>query len=424
MQVEPMDCTGCGVCAQVCPMKGKAITMESATKLKEIELINQEYAYSLPLNKPFEPNSVKGLQFYKPYFEYSGACAGCGETPYIKTLTQLFGDRMLIANATGCSSIYGGTFPTCPYTKDGSDLGPAWANSLFEDNAEFGYGIALAKQTKRETFINTLKNIKFSNDVSIIVDKFLSDTNNHKQNREILEQLSFYSATRGIDECDKYLFENLGLIIKPSTWIIGGDGWAYDIGFGGLDHVIASGQNVNILVLDTEVYSNTGGQTSKSTPRGASAKFNQTGKTTKKKDLASMMLTYKDVYVAQISMGANPDQAIKAFIEAEQFDGPSLIIAYSPCVNHGYDLQYSQTHAFSSVSCGYNTLFRYNPTLNQPMQIDSIEPFSDYIEFTSSENRYKILDKVNPKNKDILLNLSKQDAINRRKSLVNQKNKK
>ena len=420
MQVEPMDCTGCGVCAQVCPMKGKAITMESDSKLKETELKNQEYACTLPQTQPFEPINTKGVQFSKPYFEYSGACAGCGETPYIKLLTQLFGDRMLVANATGCSSIYGGTFPTCPYTKDGLELGPAWANSLFEDNAEFGYGIMMAKNSQRQQFINTLSTINFSKDVALIVNKFLSDTNNHKQNREILEQLLLFSATRGVSDTDKYLFDNIGLIIKPSTWIIGGDGWAYDIGFGGLDHVIASGENINILVLDTEVYSNTGGQTSKATPRGASAKFNQTGKTTKKKDLASMMLTYKDVYVAQISIGANPDQAIKAFIEAENYNGPSLVIAYCPCVNHGYDLKYSQTHAFTSVSSGYNTLFRYNPDSKPAMQVDSIEPFSDYNEFVMSENRYKILDKVNPINKDELIAKSKQDALNRRKSLTNQ----
>ena len=420
MQVEPMDCTGCGVCSQVCPMKGKAITMESDSKLKEIELKNQEYAYTLPQKQPFEPNLVKGLQFRKPYFEYSGACAGCGETPYIKTLTQLFGDRMLVANATGCSSIYVGTYPTCPYTKDGLQLGPAWANSLFEDNAEFGLGLMLAKKDERDNFIKTLKTINFSEDIAQIVNKFLNDTNNHTQNREILEQLLLFSATRGVADSDKYLFDNIGLIINPSTWIIGGDGWAYDIGFGGLDHVIASGENINILVLDTEVYSNTGGQTSKATPRGASANFNQTGKTTKKKDLARMLMTYKDVYVAQISMGANPDQTIKAFIEAESYDGPSIIIAYSPCVNHGYDLRYSQTHAFTSVSSGYNTLFRYNPNNSPSMTIDSIEPFSDYVEYVNSENRYKILSKVNPTNKDNLLQKSKQDALNRRKSLVTQ----
>jgi len=422
IQVEPMDCTGCGVCAQVCPMKGKAITMEGDSKLKETELKNLEYAKSLPLVKPFEPNTIKGVQFSKPYFEYSGACAGCGETPYIKLLTQLFGDRMLVANATGCSSIYGGTFPTCPYTKDALDLGPAWANSLFEDNAEFGLGIMLASKDKREMFVNTLRNTKFSKGVQKIVDKFLTDTDNHAQNRELLQQLNLYSATRGIADTDKYLFDNLGLIVKPSTWIIGGDGWAYDIGFGGLDHVIASGENINVLVLDTEVYSNTGGQTSKATPRGASAKFNQTGKTTKKKDLAGMMMSYKDVYVAQIAIGANPDQAVKAFIEAENYNGPSIIIAYSPCVNHGYDLRFSQTHSQDSVASGYNTLFRYNPNVSPNMQIDSIEPYKDYIEYTNTENRYKILSKVNPENKDDLLAKSKQDAQNRRKSYTDKTN--
>lgn len=422
MQVEPMDCTGCGLCAQVCPMKGKAITMESDSKFKETEFKNQQYAYSLPQKHPFEPNNVKGLQFKKPYFEYSGACAGCGETPYIKTLTQLFGDRMLIANATGCSSIYGGTFPTCPYTKDALNLGPAWANSLFEDNAEFGFGIMQASTLKREQFIKTLQETEYTTDIKQIVDKFLKEPDNHQQNREILQQLNLYFATRGIDEQTKYLYDNIGLIIKPSTWIIGGDGWAYDIGFGGLDHIIASGENINILVLDTEVYSNTGGQTSKSTPRGASAKFNQTGKTTKKKDLASMMMAYKDVYVAQINMGANPDQAIKAMIEAENYDGPSLILAYSPCINHGYDMKYSQTHGFTSVACGYNTLFRYNPKCKPSMTIDSVEPYSDYNEFVNSENRFKVLDKVNPKNKDKLLKQSKQDADARRKAYKQVKN--
>ena len=424
MQVEPLDCTGCGVCAQVCPMKGKAITMESDSKLKEIELKNQAYAYSLPQVQPFEPNNIKGVQFKKPYFEYSGACAGCGETPYIKLLTQLFGDRMLVANATGCSSIYGGTYPTCPYTKDALNLGPAWANSLFEDNAEFGYGIMLAKQEQRNNFIHTLsQKTDFTPAIAEIVKKFLTNTNNHQQNREILQQLNLYSATRGIDDNDKYLFDNIGLIIKPSTWVIGGDGWAYDIGFGGLDHIMASGENINVLVLDTEVYSNTGGQTSKATPRGATAKFNQTGKTTKKKDLASMMMSYNDVYVAQIAIGANPDQAVKAFIEAEQYDGPSLIIAYCPCVNHGYDLKYSQTHSFASVSSGYNTLFRYNPNSKPNMQVDSVEPYSDYNEYVNSENRYKILGKVNPNNKNLLLSKSKQDAQLRRKTYVNKTKK-
>ncbi len=424
MQVEPLDCTGCGVCAQVCPMKGKAIIMTNDDKLKQTELINQDYAYTLPQVQPFEPNNVKGVQFKKPYFEYSGACAGCGETPYIKLLTQLFGDRMLIANATGCSSIYGGTFPTCPYTKDGLDLGPAWANSLFEDNAEFGYGIMNATNLKRNEFIDKLSKItNFSQPIQAIVNQFLKDTDNHSQNREILQQLNLFSATRNIDDNDKYLFDNLSLIVKPSTWVIGGDGWAYDIGFGGLDHVIASGENINILVLDTEVYSNTGGQTSKSTPRSATAKFNITGKTTKKKDLASMLMTYQDVYVAQISIGANPDQAVKAFIEAENYNGPSVIIAYCPCVNHGYDMKFSQTHGLECVASGYTTLFRYNPSSSPCMNIDSPEPYKDYIEFIESENRYKMLTKTNPQQKSILQSKSKQDSVTRRKNYVN-KNKK
>lgn len=421
MQVEPMDCTGCGVCSQVCPMKNKAITMESNKQLKEIEAINQAYASTLPQLQPFKPNNVKGVQFKKPYFEFSGACAGCGETPYIKLLTQLFGDRMLISNATGCSSIYGGTYPTCPYTKDALDLGPAWANSLFEDNAEFGYGIMLAHKMEREQFLNKLSNTQFTPQIQEIVDKFIASPNNHEQNREILHQLNLYMATRAVADEDKYLFDNLRMIVCPSTWIIGGDGWAYDIGFGGLDHVVASGENINILVLDTEVYSNTGGQTSKATPRGACAKFNQTGKTTKKKDLASMLMSYHDVYVAQVSMGANPDQVVQAFIEAEQYNGPSVIIAYSPCVNHGYDMKQSQTHCLNSVESGYNTLFRYNPTAKPCMQIDSSEPTKEYLEFTNSENRYSILSKVNSTHKDELLSRSKQDAEQRRKGYKDKK---
>lgn len=422
MQVEPLDCTGCGVCAQVCPMKGKAIVMSNDSKLKKDELVNQRYAYTLPQTQPFEPINTKGVQFKKPYFEYSGACAGCGETPYIKLLTQLFGDRMLIANATGCSSIYGGTFPSCPYSKDGLELGPSWANSLFEDNAEFGYGIMKSSYLQREQFIKILSKTKtFSPQIQNVVNQFIKDPDNHTKNREILQQLSLYQATRNIEPCDKYVFDNLQYLIKPSTWIIGGDGWAYDIGFGGLDHVIASGENINILVLDTEVYSNTGGQTSKSTPRGATAKFNITGKTTRKKDLASMLMTYKDVYVAQIAIGANPDQAVKAFIEAENYNGPSIIIAYSPCVNHGYDMKFSQTHSLESVASGYNTLFRYNPNANPNMVIDSPNPYKNYEQFIQSENRYKVLSQTNPAHKSKLQQQSSLDAKLRRESYIGKK---
>ena len=358
-------------------------------------------------------------------WQFSGACAGCGETPYIKLATQLFGDRMLIANATGCSSIYGGTYPTCPYAQDKDGFGPSWANSLFEDNAEFGYGIALAKKNLRKIFIERLKNTKFSPKLQKILSNFIKNEKNgienDEQNKQLILNLQNYKTQNKILPEEEFLFDNLSLITKPSIWIIGGDGWAYDIGFGGLDHVVASGENVNILVLDTEVYSNTGGQTSKSTPRGATAKFNLTGKTTKKKDLASMLMTYKDVYVASVCLGANPEQCIKAFVEAENYNGPSVIIAYAPCISHGYNLRFSNQHALNSVKSGYNTLFRYNPNLENPMQIDSFEPNLNYREYVETENRFAILEKVNKQNQEKLLNQSEQDAKQRRQNYKNQK---
>ncbi len=418
MQVDTLDCTGCGVCAEVCPVK--ALIMSDSSKVRDKEVANYQFSQTLNSNTPFATNTVKGVQFKKPYFEFSGACAGCGETPYIKLATQLFGDRMIIANATGCSSIYGGTYPTCPYSKDKDGFGPSWANSLFEDNAEFGYGMAIAKQNQRNNFINELKNKKFSKNIDEFVKKFLKNPQNHQQNRQIVIDLKAYQRGHLIKGDDRFLFENLNLIISPSVWIFGGDGWAYDIGFGGLDHVVASGENVNILVLDTEVYSNTGGQTSKATPRGASAKFNMAGKTTKKKDLASMLITYKDVYVATVAMGANPDQCVQAFVEAEEYDGPSVIIAYAPCINHGYNLRYAQQHAFESVKSGYNTLFRYNPSKAEPMQVDSYEPTMNYREFVEKENRFSILSKVNKQNMDALLSASEQDAKHRREGYLNQ----
>ena len=421
MQVDTLDCTGCGVCSTVCPVK--ALIMKDSNELRDKEIANEEFMLSLPENKPFKLNSVKGLQFQKPYFEFSGACAGCGETPYIKLVTQLFGDRMLISNATGCSSIYGGTYPTCPYSKDKDGFGPSWANSLFEDNAEFGYGIAIARKNQRNNFIETLKTKTFSNKISEYLQPFFKDTENHEYNKQLILTLKDYQKRHVLKNDDIYLFDNLNLITSPSFWIIGGDGWAYDIGFGGLDHVVASGENVNILILDTEVYSKTGGQTSKSTPRGASAKFNVSGKTTKKKDLASMLMTYKDVYVAQVSMGANPDQCVNAFIEAENYNGPSVIIAYSPCVNHGYNMRHTQIHAANSVKSGYNTLFRYNPTKQEPMSIDSFEPIETYENYVESENRFSILKNLNPQNKNKLIKQSKKDAENRRTAYKNNKNK-
>ena len=336
MQLSPLDCTGCGVCASACPVK--AIIMEQTEKILNKEIENDKVFLDLPKIQPKEVNSIKDVQFKKSYFEFSGACAGCGETPYIKLLTQLFGDRMLVANATGCSSIYGGTFPTCPYSKDEKGFGVSWANSLFEDNAEFGYGISVSKKNLRKNFIESIKNMNFSKKFANLVKKFLKNTENHSFNKEILLELKQLQKTEKLNKDDKYLCENSSLIISPSVWIVGGDGWAYDIGFGGLDHVVASGENVNVLILDTEVYSNTGGQTSKSTPRGATAKFNMGGKLTKKKDLASMLMCYEDVFVAEVCLNANPEQCLQAFIEAEKFNGPSVIIAYAPCVNHGYDM--------------------------------------------------------------------------------------
>lgn len=418
MQVNTLDCTGCGVCSEVCPVK--ALIMTESEKIRDKEIANEEFMLTLPTITPFTPNTVKGVQFKRPYFEFSGACAGCGETPYIKLATQLFGDRMLIANATGCSSIYGGTFPTCPYSKDKDGFGPTWANSLFEDNAEFGYGIAVAKKNERKNFIAHLKTKKFSKKLEDMLAPFIKNTENHEYNKQLILDLKKYKKGHILRGDDSYIYDNLSLITSPSIWIIGGDGWAYDIGFGGLDHVVASGENVNILVLDTEVYSNTGGQTSKSTPRGASAKFNMMGKSTKKKDLASILMKYKDVYVATVAMGANPDQCVSAFVEAEKYDGPSVIIAYAPCINHGYDMRYSENHSFNSVKSGYNTLFRYNPNNDEPMHIDSFDPTMNYRDYVETENRFSILEKVNKANKNKLMKQSEQDAINRRKSYKNQ----
>lgn len=419
LQLSPLDCTGCGVCVEACPVKKKALKMNDSLEFRKQEEANWQEFLKLKSSNPAKANNIKSLQYYPSYFEFSGACAGCGETPYLKLVSKMFGDRMIIANATGCSSIYGGTFPTCPYTMDKEGFGPSWANSLFEDNAEFGFGMAYSLKNERQNFVDTLtkhKN-KYSKIVKEIVSTFLADTENHAQNRELINRLNFYKCTHIIEEQDKEVFENTRLFVSPSTWIVGGDGWAFDIGFGGLDQVVASGENVNILILDTEVYSNTGGQTSKSTPRGASAKFNVAGKSTMKKDILGMLASYKNVYLAQVSLGADPDQCIKAFEEAEKFDGPSVILAYAPCINHGFDMSKSQVHCSDAVKSGYTTLFRYNPASQEKLTVDSAPSDISYQEFALSENRFRIVKKTNPENQEQLLNNSAIDAENRRKNL-------
>ena len=347
IQIKPNDCTGCGVCASVCPAKQKALEMVDINEIYEKECKNDEFIEKLPkLKNDLSKFTIAGSQFEPTYFEFSGACAGCGETPYIKLLTQLFGDKLIIANATGCSSIYGGSYPTCPYTKNDKGQGPVFANSLFEDNAEFGLGL------------------------------YYGNRINNKDS---------------------------------SIWIVGGDGWAYDIGFGGLDHILASGENVNILVLDTEVYSNTGGQMSKSTPRGSTAKFANNGKVNAKKRLSSIALSYGNVYVAQISLGANMMQAINAFKEASEYNGVSIIIAYCPCINHGIDMSKSNETMKNAVQSGYVDLFRYNPANENPLTIDS-KPIKDYEEFTNNENRYKVLKRKNQELSDKEIALAKEDS--------------
>ncbi len=400
IQVSPLDCTGCGNCAQVCPAKQKALLMKPlASQLNQEE--NWAFAQTLPEYKgELNVKTVKGSQFKKPLFEFSGACAGCGETPYVKLVTQLYGDRMMIANATGCSSIYGGSAPTCPYTKNDDGHGPAWANSLFEDNAEFGYGMNLAMGQRRE---------QLAMNVSALAEKWgewpegvaacqawLDGMDDADASKAAAKQL--VEAIEGCKDCGceadelcRKVYAERDLLVKKSIWVIGGDGWAYDIGYGGLDHVLAQGEDVNILVLDTEVYSNTGGQASKASPTGAVAKFAAAGKRTRKKDLGLMAMSYGYVYVAQVAMGADMNQLMKAVTEAEAYKGPSLIIAYSPCINHGINMGQTQLESKKAVAAGYWPLYRYNPDLEHPLTVDSKDPTESYQDFIRSENRYATL---------------------------------
>ncbi len=402
--VSVLDCTGCGSCASVC--LGKCLEMKPLdTQLSEQAYF--DYAVTLPEKQEvidkFKPTTVKGSQFKQPYLEFSGACAGCGETPYAKLVTQIAGDRMYIANATGCSSIWGGSAPATPYTVNKAGEGPAWANSLFEDNAEYGYGMFLAQSTLRNQLIKKVEAVKETADdaAKAVIDKFLVTKNDGTANKvaaaELVEVLTKMNTPEAAEILKKKEYLN-----KKSVYIFGGDGWAYDIGFGGLDHVIASHQDVNIVVFDTEVYSNTGGQASKATPTGAIAQFAAAGKEVKKKDLAAIAMSYGYVYTAQVAMGANPAQCIKAFVEAESYDGPSIVIAYAPCINHGIKggMTAAQAEEKRAVEAGYWHLFRYDPRLahegKNPFQLDSKEPKASYEEFLMNETRYSSLARSNP----------------------------
>ena len=407
IQVSPYDCTGCGSCVNVCPAKTKALKMAPLAEVEKVENDNWNFAMDLPtLDLPVNKATVKGSQFLQPMFEFSGACAGCGETPYVKLVTQLFGDRMIVANATGCSSIYGGSAPTCPYTVNKQGHGPAWANSLFEDNAEYGFGMMLANKTLRERLAHHAQYILDNSDndaLKAAAKDWMETMDDGVKNAPAAEAFKAELAKSDC-KCDavKELKENSDYLAKKSMWILGGDGWAYDIGFGGLDHVLAQNEDVNILVFDTEVYSNTGGQASKSTPTGAVAQFAAAGKQVKKKDLAAIAMSYGYVYVAQVAMGADYNQCLKAFHEAESYHGPSIIIAYAPCINHGIrkGMGASQAEEKAAVQAGYWFNFRYDPRKAEkgenPFHLDSKAPTASYDEFIHGEVRYTSLERAFP----------------------------
>ena len=427
MAISQLDCTGCGSCANVCPGKKgvKALAMESLAA-HEAEQKYFDYAAALPektdVVAKFKENTVKGSQFKKPLLEFSGACAGCGETPYAKLITQLFGDRMYIANATGCSSIWGNSSPSTPYTVNEKGQGPAWSNSLFEDNAEFGYGMLLAQKAIRGGLKAKVEDVmnseKAPEEVKAACKEYLDTFDCGATNGTATEKLVEAIKDADCDVC-RDIVKNKDFLAKKSQWIFGGDGWAYDIGFGGVDHVLASGKDINVMVFDTEVYSNTGGQSSKSTPTGAVAQFAAGGKETKKKDMASIAMSYGYVYVAQIAMGADYNQAVKAIAEAEAYPGPSLIIAYAPCINHGIKkgMSKAQTEEQLAVQTGYWHCFRFNPALaaegKSAFTLDSKAPSGDYQEFLNGEVRYNSLKRANPAKAERLFGKNEQEAKDR-----------
>ncbi|MBR6792816.1 MAG: pyruvate:ferredoxin (flavodoxin) oxidoreductase, partial [Clostridia bacterium] len=434
MGVSVLDCTGCGSCAAVCPAKNKALVMSSLdSQVGEQKYFNYNYkkvSEKPEVNEVFKVETVKGSQFKTPLLEYSSACAGCGETPYAKLMTQLFGDRMYISNATGCSSIWGGSSPSTPYTVDKNGHGPAWANSLFEDNAEHGLGMYLGATQLREKVtaeIEELDSFTTIESLKAAIAKWKATYNDTKLNTAATAKL--VAELEKVDCCEKgkaaaaSILAQKDFIAKKSVWILGGDGWAYDIGFGGLDHVLASNEDVNVLVFDTEVYSNTGGQASKSTPSGSIAQFAAAGKVTKKKDLGAIARSYGYVYVAQVSMGADYNQCVKAFAEAEAYNGPSIIIAYAPCINHGIKggMGTSMEESKKAVQSGYWQLYRYNPALAEdgknPLTYDSKDPTINYRDFIMNEVRYNALSRANPERAEVLFTASEKAAVEKRENL-------
>lgn len=427
LQVAPEDCTGCSLCVEACPVKNKsevgkkAINMEDQLPLREPEAENWEFFLSIPEvdRSLLKLNDVKYSQLLRPLFEFSGACAGCGETPYIKVLSQLFGDRAIIANATGCSSIYGGNLPTTPYAVNDQGRGPSWSNSLFEDNAEFGFGMRLTLDKQLEYAKELVKKLSDKLGKQLAEEILVADQSSEagiNGQRERVAELK-HKLANPETPAEKDLLGLADILVKKSLWILGGDGWAYDIGYGGLDHVLASGRNVNVLVMDTEVYSNTGGQSSKATPRAAVAKFAAKGKDAKKKDLAMMAMSYGNVYVAQVAMGANDRQTLNAFIEAESYDGPSIIIAYSHCIAHGIDMQKGLEQQDLAVKAGAWPLFRFDPRLawegKNPLKIDSRKPSINWDQYALNENRFRVLLKTYPQRAEELMDRAEHDIESR-----------
>jgi pyruvate-ferredoxin/flavodoxin oxidoreductase len=427
LAVSPDDCTGCGLCVEVCPAKDKrqvgrkAINMASQPPIREKENIKWDYFVSLPEvdRTQMSVKSVKNSQLLEPLFEFSGACSGCGETPYLKLLSQLFGDRIVIANATGCSSIYGGNLPTTPWAVNPEGRGPAWSNSLFEDNAEFGFGMRLTMDKQIEFARELLPRLADKVGQTLVDDLLNGEQHDEAGIKAQRERVAILKQRlQGIDSPEvRNMLSLADVLVRKSVWIVGGDGWAYDIGYGGLDHVLASGRNVNVLVLDTEVYSNTGGQASKSTPRAAVAKFAAQGKALPKKDLGMIAMAYGYVYVARVAMGASDQQTLNAFLEADAYDGPSLILAYSHCIAHGYDLVHGLEQQKLAVQSGAWPLYRFNPAraaLGQnPLSIDSKEPSIPISEYAYNETRYRMLLQSDEQRAEALIKLAQKDAKSR-----------